>query len=125
MPTELSRRCQLTAGNFFQRVPEGADAYLLRHIIHDWDDQRAITILRNCHRAMVADSRLLLVEFVIPEGNEPFFGKWFDLAMMVVPGGRERTEAEYRSLLERAGLRLTRIMPTDSEISVIEAEKLG
>jgi ubiquinone/menaquinone biosynthesis C-methylase UbiE len=118
-------RCELVAGDFFDSLPRGADAYLLRHIIHDWNDEQAITILKNCHQAMGDHARLLVVEFVIPPGNEPFFGKWFDLAMMVVPGGMERTEDEYRKLFDAAGFRLLRTVPTKLEVSVVEGEKLG
>jgi hypothetical protein len=121
----VTDRCELVAGDFFDSLPRGADAYLLRHIIHDWNDEQAITILKNCHQAMGDHARLLVVEFVIPPGNEPFFGKWFDLAMMVVPGGMERTEDEYRKLFDAAGFRLLRTVPTQLEISVIEGEKLG
>lgn len=121
----VTDRCELVAGDFFDSLPSAADAYLLRHIIHDWNDEQAITILKNCHRAMGMQARLLVVEFVIPKGNEPFFGKWFDLAMMVVPGGMERTEDEYRKLFEAAGFRLMQTVPTKLEISAIEGEKLG
>jgi hypothetical protein len=95
----VAERVQFIAGDFFQSVPSGADAYFLRHIIHDWDDEQATTILRNCRAVMPSDGRLLLAEFVLPDGPEPFHGKWFDLAMMVVTGGQERTETEYRDLL--------------------------
>ena len=86
-----------------KRVPDGADAYLMRHIIHDWDDEKSLTILRNCHRAMSADGKLLVVESVIPPGNEPFGGKFLDLVMLLIPGGKERTEDEYRTLFDQAG----------------------
>jgi precorrin-6B methylase 2 len=117
----LAERCRGEAGDFFQAVPQGGDAYLLKWIIHDWDDAQSVTILRNCHRAMAKDGRLLLVEAVIPRGNAPFFHKFIDLTMLVAVGGHERTEAEYRALLEAAGFRLTSITPTPSEMSVIEA----
>jgi ubiquinone/menaquinone biosynthesis C-methylase UbiE len=117
----LKGRCQVVAGNFFETVLPGADAYLMRHIIHDWDDDKSITILRNCRRVMVQRGRLLVVEGVVPPGNEPSVSKFFDLAMMVLPGGMERTEEEYRQLFEAAGFRLTRIVPTKTWVSVIEA----
>jgi len=119
----LFERCQVVGGSFFESVPQGADAYLLRHIIHDWDDEKATTILRNVHRAMSAGGKLLVVESVIPPGNEPSFGKLLDLAMLVIPGGEERTQEEYQELYEAAGFRLTRIVPTKAEVSVIEGEK--
>jgi hypothetical protein len=120
----LGARCSTVAGNFFKDVPGGGDAYLMRHIIHDWNDEQALAVLRNCHKAMPAHARLLLVESVIPPGNGPFFGKWLDVNMLVMPGGRERTEPQYRTLLGEAHFRLTRVVPTVMEVSVIEAEKL-
>jgi ubiquinone/menaquinone biosynthesis C-methylase UbiE len=114
-------RCQLAAGNFFESVPEGGDAYILKHIIHDWDDERAIAILKQCHKVMPDNGKVLVAEQVIPPGNEPFMGKLLDLHMLVMtPGGRERTEAEYRALFEKAGFKLTRIVPTQDEVSIIE-----
>jgi ubiquinone/menaquinone biosynthesis C-methylase UbiE len=119
----LLERCRLVAGNFFDAVPDGADAYVLRHIIHDWDEDKCLTILRNCHRAMRPASKLLVIESVIPAGNEPFHGKFLDLVMLLIPGGKERTENEYRALFERAGFELTRIVPTGSEVSIVEGRK--
>jgi ubiquinone/menaquinone biosynthesis C-methylase UbiE len=117
----LDGRCQVVAGNFFEAVPPGADAYLMRHIIHDWDDEKSLAILRHCRRAMGQSGKLLVIEGVVPPGNEPSISKFFDLAMMVLPGGMERTEEEYRQLFEAAGFRLTRIVPTKTWVSVIEA----
>jgi hypothetical protein len=119
----LSNRCELVGGNFFAAVPEGADVYMMRHIIHDWDDEKSVTILRNCHRAMPSSAKLLIVESVIPPGNEPFGGKFLDLVMLLIPGGKERTEDEYRTLLGRAGFELTQVIPTNSEVSIVEAIK--
>jgi hypothetical protein len=103
-------------------VPGGADAYLLRHILHNWDDEQAVTILRNIRRAMGDSGRLLVVERVIEPGNAPQFGKLMDLTMLVVHGGAERTEEEFRRLFEAGGFRLTRVVPTAVEVSVIEGE---
>jgi hypothetical protein len=116
-------RVELKTGDFFAEVPAGADAYLMKYIIHDWDDERAHVILANCRRAMPDGARLLLVETVIAEGNAPHFGKLLDLEMLLFTGGRERTEAEYRALLARAGFRLTRVVPTRSPLSIVEAVK--
>lgn len=116
---DLSDRCQIVGGDFFVSVPS-ADVYVLRHIIHDWDDDGAVSILRNCSRAMNPEGRVLLVETVIPAINEPCFGKWLDLMMLIV-GGRERTEQQYRQLLRQAGLELNRIISTAHEISIVEA----
>lgn len=119
----LQDRCELVSGSFFDAVPEGAGAYILRHIIHDWDDEKCLTILRNCHRAMSPVSKLLVIESVIPPGNEPFHGKFLDLVMLLIPGGKERTEDEYRTLLMRAGFDLTQIVPTGTEISIVEGKR--
>jgi ubiquinone/menaquinone biosynthesis C-methylase UbiE len=119
----LLDRCHLVSGSFFDAVPEGAGAYILRHIIHDWDEDKCLTILRNCHRAMSPESKLLVIESVIPSGNGPFHGKFLDLVMLLIPGGKERTEDEYRGLFERAGFELTQIVPTGTEISIIEGKK--
>ncbi len=118
---EVADRVELVAGDFFAAAHEGADAYMLKHIIHDWDDTRALLILQNIRRAMKDGGRVLLVEMVIADGNEPHPGKILDIEMLVSPGGKERTEAEYRELFERAGLRLARVVPTRSPYSVIEA----
>jgi hypothetical protein len=116
----VADRCAAVAGDFFAAVPAGADAYLLRHIIHDWDDAKSVAILRNCRAAMGNGGRLLLVEGIVPSGNEPSVSKFFDLAMMVLPGGMERTEEEYRRLLAASGFALARIVPTATWISVTE-----
>ena len=117
----IAHRCEVVPINFFESVPAGGDAYMMKHIIHDWNDALSETILKNCHRVMAGKGKLLLVEMVIPPGNDPEFGKWLDIAMLVVTGGCERTEGEYRDLLAAAGFRLTRIVPTQSPVSVIEA----
>lgn len=116
----LSARCCTEAGDFFKEVPSGGDIYLLRKVIHDWDDEQARHILRTCRSAMTKDSRLLLLEMMVPEGNTPAYAKLLDLLMPVYAGGRERTEAEYRDLLVSAGLSVSRVVPTSS-VSIIEA----
>ena len=117
----LTNRCEFVAGDFFQAVPAGGDAYILSTVICNWDEERAIIILKNCHRAMTKGSKLLLVEIVLPPGDAPSPGKMLDLQMMIITGGRDRTEAEYRTLLEAAGFTLAQVVPTPSERSVIEA----
>ena len=119
----VAGRVARVAGDFFESVPNGADAYLMKHIIHDWDDDRSLTILTNIHAAMPAHGKVLLVETVVPAGNEPHYSKVLDLSMLVLPGGVERTAEEYRELFAAAGLRLTRIVPTQSPLSIIEAVK--
>lgn len=117
-------RCDAVGGDFFASVPVGGDAYIMKHIIHDWDDERALTILQNCHRAMAPNGKLLVVEMVIPEGNTPSLGKFLDLEMLMFLHSYERTADEYRALFERAGFKLTSIVPTLSPHSVIEGIRL-
>lgn len=116
----LAERCSVVGGDFFSSVPSEGGAYLLRWIIHDWDHDRALTILKNCHSAMPKAARLLLVETVIPPGDEPHPGKLVDFVMLTALGGQERTEEEYDSLLDEAGFHLNRVVPTLSPMSVIE-----
>ncbi|HEV3137197.1 MAG TPA: methyltransferase [Pirellulales bacterium] len=116
----LANRLQTIPTDFFAEVPAGADAYLMRHIIHDWNDEQSLQILRNVRRAIGATGRLLLVETAIPPGNDPSFAKLLDLNMLVIPGGKERTETEYLELYSAAGFRLTQITPTGADVSVIE-----
>jgi O-methyltransferase domain/Dimerisation domain len=116
----LTGRCEAVGGSFFKPIPVEADAYFLRHIIHDWDDEDAGRILRNIRLAMPPGARLLLVEHVLPPGNAPSFGKLLDLNMLIVPGGVERTEDEFRRLYEAAGFRLNRVVPAQGDLSVIE-----
>jgi hypothetical protein len=112
-------RCRLVGGSFLETVPAGADAYLLRHVVHDWGDEDSATMLRHCRDAMQPAGKVLVVEIVVPAGNDPSFAKWMDL-MMVTYGGKERSEKQYRELFSRAGLRLTRIVPTKAGISIVE-----
>lgn len=119
----LGERCQALGGDFFEKVPE-ADSYVLKSVIHDWDDKRAVAVLKNCAAAMRGDKgKILLLEMVLSPGNEPHFGKWIDLEMLAMAGGRERTEAEFAELLKQAGLRLTRVVRTKAPVCVIEAVK--
>jgi hypothetical protein len=104
----------------FQSLPAGGDAYMMKHIIHDWDDERSIKILKNCRSAMTPVGKVLIVETVIKPGNDPDFFKLLDIAMLMI-SGRERTEAQFGALLGRAGLRLVRVVPTESALSVVEA----
>jgi hypothetical protein len=122
VPSTLEGRLALEAGDFFTSVPAGADAYLMKHILHDWDDERCLVILGHIRAAMAPGGRLLIVEQVIPPGNDPFPGKLLDLNMLVMTeGGRERTPADYAELLGKAGLQLQRIIPTSAPTSVVEA----
>ena len=116
-------RVETASGDFFKAVPAGGDAYIMKNIIHDWDDDRAVAILRNIRTALGdnREGRVILLEAVIPPGNRPDFGKLIDLEMLLMPGGRERTADEFASVFDRAGFSLARIVPTQSPLSVIEA----
>jgi O-methyltransferase domain/Dimerisation domain len=116
----VEARVTIETGSFFERVPAGGDAYLLSHIIHDWSEAQCLTILKHCREAMGPDGRLLIVETMLPEGDVPHQGKIQDLVMMVVPGGQERTEAEYAALFSKAGFQLRRVVPTSSVVSIVE-----
>jgi hypothetical protein len=116
-------RVRTESGDFFKAVPAGGDAYIMKHIIHDWDDDRAVAILTAIRKALDGkpQGRVILLEAALAPGNAPDFGKLIDLEMMLLPGGRERTADEFGVLFERAGLRLTNVLPTKSMLSVIEA----
>jgi len=121
-----SARCKFVAGDFFSAVPAGGDVYLLKRVIHDWDDESAQRILRNCRRAMSASGRLLLIEPIIPPGNEPSFNKLLDLLLLVwYAGGRERTEIEHEALLGSADFKVSRVIATNVGIGIIEALPVG
>jgi hypothetical protein len=117
----VEARVEIETGSFFEGVPAGGDAYLLSHIFHDWTEEQCLTILGHCRRAMGSKGRLLIVETVLPEGDTPHQGKLQDLVMLLFPGGQERTEREYGALLEKAGFRLQRVVPTTSVVSIVEA----
>jgi hypothetical protein len=116
-----SRRCSYVTGDFFTSVPQGADAYLLCGVIHDWDDRRAIRILENCRRAMGEKGRVLLVDMVVPDTDAMSFSKLLDLNMLAMTGGQERTKDEFCALFNAADYRLTKIIPTMAPQSVLEA----
>ena len=119
---QLSDRCQRVGGNFFESVPSGGDAYILSYIIHDWNDEDCLKILKNIRLSIAEGGKLIVIEGVVPTGDRPHFTKLLDLEMMIIyPSGRERTEAEYRQLFQTAGFRLTRIVPTLAPVSAIEA----
>jgi O-methyltransferase len=121
---DLLKRCELVAGDFFQEVPQGASAYLIKQCLHNWDDEHCIKILKTCRRAMTPNSKFLMADRVItPDtANSPFntFNKYWDLIMMAVASGRERTQAELHNIYAASGLKLTRIIPTGTPLSIIE-----
>jgi SAM-dependent methyltransferase len=118
----LADRVETVAGDFFKSVPEGGDAYIMKWIIHDWDDEKSNAILRNCRKQMKANGKLILVDCVVPETDEPHFSKFIDLNMLVMTGGKERTQKEFAQLLIDAGFKLVRVIHTDLPTSIVEAE---
>lgn len=114
-------RCEARSGDFFQEVPTGGDLYLLKFILHDWQDKDAVRILKNCRQAMPQDGKLLVIEMLIPDDNRPSPAQLIDLDMLVMTGGLERTASEYGALLSQAGLRLHRLIPTGSPYHLVEA----
>jgi SAM-dependent methyltransferase len=128
--TDFAGRAELVAGDFFESLPTGGDLYILSRILMDYDDERCVRLLQNCHRAMAPGGRVLIVQLLMPEQGDAaarerlFEAAVSDLNMLVLTGGRERTEAEYRSLLGRAGFRLTRVVPSRALVSLIEAERI-
>jgi hypothetical protein len=115
----LGDRCKVDAGNFFESVSKGGDAYIMRHILHDWSDADAVTILSNCRKSMNPGGKVLVVEAVIQDGNEPSPFKLLDLSMLLV-GGKERTNKQFGDIFSRAGLKLNRIVPFQHDLSVVE-----
>jgi hypothetical protein len=116
-------RIKTASGDFFAGVPAGADAYIMKSIVHDWDDERCVALLSNCRKAMAPGGRVLVVEGIVSDGSESLYLKVLDMMMLAAtPGGRERTEAEFAALLEKAGLKLTRVFRTESLMCVIESQ---
>ncbi len=118
----MADRCRFQAADFFQGVPEGADAHVLKFILHDWNDEESVQLLKSCRSAIAPDGRILVLEVVVPESSGPDLSHLMDMNMMVMTGGMERTAKEYESLLARGGFQLTRIVPTASPFSVIEGD---
>ena len=113
-------RCTLASGDMFSSVPPGADAYIMKYIIHDWPDDACRKIVRACRDGVNAGGKLLIVDSVINPGNALDWGKVLDLEMLMFPGGRERNERQFTELLASAGWRLNRVIPTDSPLSIVE-----
>jgi hypothetical protein len=116
---DIAVRCMLESGNFFEAVPKGGDAYIMKRTLHDWDDERCAKILANCCAAMNKKGRVLVVDAVIPPGNEPDRGKLLDMQMLII-GGSERTKKGFATVFKKAGLKLTRVVPTKCPLSIIE-----
>jgi hypothetical protein len=117
----VQERIQPISGDFFLSVPSGYDAYLMKHILHDWNDAECLKILHNIRSAMSSTGKLLIVEMLIPAGNTPDPSKILDLQMLIMEGGRERTAEEFRSLLGEAAFSITHIVPIRSPVVIIEA----
>ena len=120
----ITGRVRIESGDFFKELPSGADAIIMKHILHDWDDDSATQILQACHRALGTRGKVLIVDAVVPPNNAPHYGKLLDLEMLVLtPRGRERTKAEFAKLLRGAGFRLSRVIATQGPLSIVEAIK--
>jgi hypothetical protein len=118
---DVSDRCEAVGGDFFAAVPPGADAYVMKYILHDWTDDQCVQILRNCRNAMAPGGRILVADLVIPRGNTLHPGKIMDVSMMVMTGGRERTREEFAEVFRRSALRLRRTYPVGGTVSIVEA----
>jgi hypothetical protein len=117
----LTLRCDVVGGDFFQTAPPGGDAYILKSVIHDWDDEHSVTILKSCRQAMAKEARLLLVETVVPSTGEAHYAKYNDLEMLVVLGSQERTVEEYAALFKQTQFELIDVVPTQGPLSIVEA----
>jgi hypothetical protein len=117
----VADRVTIESGSFFETVPQGGDAYILSHIIHDWSEAQCLTILGHVRKAIAPGGKLLIVEMVLPPGDAPHPGKLLDITMLLLPGGQERTPEEYADLLAKAKFRLERVVATQSPVSVVEA----
>jgi O-methyltransferase domain/Dimerisation domain len=115
----IKERCQLESGSFFESVPTGGDAYIMKYILHDWNDEACVKLLANCRAAMNDKGKVLVVDTVIAPGNDPSWGKLLDIQMLII-GGRERTKKEFAAMFAEAGLKLTRVVPTKGPLSIVE-----
>lgn len=116
----VMERCTLASGDMFSSVPAGADAYIMKHIIHDWPDELCIKILKACRKEVNPGGKLLVVDDVIQSGNDFYAGKFLDLQMLIFPGGKERTEKQFRELFAAGGWKLSRVVPTATPICIVE-----
>lgn len=120
-----SPRCEFMAGNFFESIPEGGDAYLLKSVLHDWDEEKSEKILSKCYEAMTEKSRLLIIETILLPKDRSRYANCMDMQMMMITGGKERTSEAFKEMLEKAGFQIVDIYPTATEFSIIEAKKKG
>ena len=119
----IGGRCTFVAGSFFETIPEGGDLYIMKNILHDWNDESCLVLLRNIAMTMPYASRVLIIDPIVEEGNKPSIGKMTDILMMTALGGKERTKHEFKILLDQAGFRIRKIYRTISQLILIEAEK--
>jgi hypothetical protein len=117
----MTERITRTGGSFFDAIPVAADAYMLKHVIHDWSDEQSVQILSNCTQHMTRDGKVLVIEYIVPENKEPHVAKLLDMEMLFIAGGRERTQSEFEALFARAGLKLNDVITTDSSVSILES----
>lgn len=122
-PQILQKECKLCSGDFFASVPKGADAYLLKSVLHDWNDLKAEEILKNCHQAMEQNSKLLIVEVVLLPKNQSVYANCMDVLMLTITGGKERSLTSFSQMLDRSGFVLEHVYPTSTEFSILEARK--
>lgn len=122
-PNLENKRCKLIAGDFFVSVPKGGDIYFLKSILHDWDDEKSVKILKNCHQAMHPSSRLLIVDVVLQNKEQSIYPNCMDVLMMTITGGKERNLSSFKQILERSGFVLEQVFPTATEFSILEARK--
>jgi hypothetical protein len=121
MDAEITRRCQFVGGDFFKAIPEGGDIYVMKYILHDWEESRALAILATCHRVMRGRAKLLVVEDLVCGPNIPCNAKVSDVNMLARTGGRNRTDGEYRTLLRAGRFDIQRVLPASGDLAVIEA----
>ena len=120
----IPNNCKILSGNFFDSIPQGGDVYVMKLILHDWDDAQAVSILKNCSRVLPPNGKLLVIEGIILDGNQFDPHKQLDISMMLIFGGRERTKKEFSAIFEQAGLKLSRVIPTSTRLSIMEVENL-
>lgn len=122
-PKLLDSKCKLCSGDFFDSIPKGGDAYLMKSVLHDWDDSKSEQILKNCYQAMSQNARLIIVEVVLLPKDQSLYANCMDVQMMAITGGKERTLASFEQLLTKSGFALERVYPTSTEFSILEARK--
>ena len=124
-PQIENNNCTLAPGDFFESVPRGGDVYLLKSVLHDWDDEKCSKILKNCHLAMDVNSRLLIIEVVLQPKEQSIYANCMDVLMLAVTGGKERSLASFKQMLENSGFVLEHVYQTATEFSILEVKKVN